>query len=195
MLSFEQKKSIFRSFQELQEKPISNHRLNYIYPDSLQKGKILATQLQPSGNGYVIGKYMDEETIRAKGYAVDPRGWINIKEFSSGDLHEIITTAMMSMLGETTNQPSTALDSKQNRHQNILEKEKQTKPSFEGWGGSYVYNWLGFGVIRAPLWLEQSGAEMLSIQTKTLEQSLECVQRVTNIWMSAMFGKMDIENQ
>ncbi len=105
MLSFEQKITIFRSFQELEEKPISNNKLNYIYPDSLQRGKMLSTQLQPSGNGYVIGKYMDEETIHSKGYIVDNRGWINIKEFSSEDLHEVISTAMTSMSGKIDKKP------------------------------------------------------------------------------------------
>ncbi|MFJ7679672.1 hypothetical protein ACIQXQ_16670 [Peribacillus sp. NPDC097198] len=99
MLSFEHKKSIFHSFKELQEKLISNNRINFVYPNSLQKGKTLATQLHPSGNGYVVGKYMDPETIIKKGYEVDPRGWIKIKNFSLKELNEIISTAMISMSG------------------------------------------------------------------------------------------------
>lgn len=197
MLSFEQKKAIFRSFQELQEKPISNNRMNYIYPDSLQKGQILATQLHPSGNGYVIGKYMDEKTIRTKGYAVDPRGWINIKEYSSGDLHDIITTAMISMSGKTTVNHTNDLNVEQDRNLTIIEKEKnetQSKPTFEEWVSSFVYNWLGFRIIDAPIWFEKSGAEISRIQTKTIEQSLEFVQGVTSIWMSAMFGKNDMKD-
>ena len=97
ILSLETKKSIFHSFEELIEKSISNNRLNYEYPQSLQRGKKLATQLHPSGSGYVIGKYMDQETIESKGYKVDTRGWINIKEFSENELREVIEIAMMSM--------------------------------------------------------------------------------------------------
>ena len=104
MLSFEHKKSVFKSFQELQEKQISNNRINYVYPSSLQRGKILATQIHPSGNGYVIGKYMDDETIRKKGYLVDSRGWINIKDFTLEELNEIIITAMFSMSGKAKSQ-------------------------------------------------------------------------------------------
>lgn len=59
MLSFEHKKSIFKSFQELKEKPISNDRLDYVYSASLQRGRTLATQLHRRGNGYVLGKYID----------------------------------------------------------------------------------------------------------------------------------------
>ncbi|MBT2701203.1 hypothetical protein J7E79_28390 [Bacillus sp. ISL-40] len=62
MLSFEEKKAIFHSFK-LKEKQNGNGKVSFIYPESVQKGQVLATLLQPSGNGYVIGKYMSEETI------------------------------------------------------------------------------------------------------------------------------------
>lgn len=90
MLSFEHKKAIFRSFKQLQEKPISNKRINYVYPESLQRGKVLARELYPSGNGYVNAKYMDSEIIKKKGYNVDPRGWIKIENFSDQQLRELI---------------------------------------------------------------------------------------------------------
>jgi hypothetical protein len=198
MLSFEQKKTIFRSFQELQEKPISNNRINYIYPDSVQRGKMLATQLQPSGNGYVIGKYIDGETIRTKGYVMDNRGWVNIKEFSSGDLQEIITTAMRSMSGQETKHYSNALNVKQDRNEAMIEKanqERQSEPLVEGGVGSYLYNWLHFGIISVPIWFQKSENEILKIQTKIFEQGLEFMQSITNIWTSAMFGTIDLEKQ
>lgn len=192
MLSFEHKRSIFQSFQELQEKPTSNNRMNYMYTESIQRGKILATQLHPSGNGYVIGKYMDGETIRIKGYVLDNRGWINIKEFSSGDLHEIITTAMLSMSGKATKNHSNVLNVKQDRNLKMMEKENQemqTKSTFEGWVSSYLTIWLGFGSIGTPVWFEKSGAEISRIQIKMFEQNLEFVQNVANIWISPMFNK------
>jgi hypothetical protein len=199
MLSFEQKKSIFKSFQELQEKSISYNRMNYIYPDSVQRGKVLATQLQPSGNGYVIGKYMDEETIRTKGYVVDDRGWINIREFSSGDLQEIITTAMISMSGNEPKDHSHALHAEPDRDGTMMKTEKQETPSqstIEGGNGLYLSNLLGSGMIHAPMiWFEKSGAEISKMHTKTVQQSFEFVQSVTNIWMSAMFGKSDKKDE
>lgn len=98
MLSFEQKREIFHSF-DLKEKAISNERLVYEYPASRQRGKILARELHPSGNGYVIGKYMSEETIKEHGYTVDARGWISIKGFSKDELNQVISEAMKSMSG------------------------------------------------------------------------------------------------
>ena len=97
MLSFEEKKAIFHSFK-LKEKKISNGRVSFIYPESLQKGQVLATQLHPSGNGYVNGKYMSEETIEKHGFEVDPRGWISIKVFSKNEIAKVITEAMKSMM-------------------------------------------------------------------------------------------------
>ena len=98
MLSLEQKKAIFSMF-DLEEKKLSNGRIDYEYPASKQRGKKIATQLYKSGNGYVIGKYMSEESIKANQYEVDPRGWINIMDFSSDELKNVIIEAMISMSG------------------------------------------------------------------------------------------------
>lgn len=98
MLSFEDKKAIFRSFN-LVEKQISNGRVSYVYPESKQRGQVLATQLHPSGNGYVIGKYMSEETIRENEYKVDTRGWISVRDFSEDALVKVISEAKRSMSG------------------------------------------------------------------------------------------------
>lgn len=194
MLNFEQKKSIFQSFQELQEKNMGNSGINYIYPDSVQRGKNLSKQLLPSGNGYVIGKYMDEETIRTKGYVLDNRGWINIKDFSSGDLHEVIIKAMMSMSGKAVVNHSNALNVKPYSN-HLIKKDEESKSihTIEGWANSYLYHWFRFGIINTPIWCKKNGEEFSSIQTNAFEQSLELVQKITNIWMSAMFGKHDIK--
>jgi hypothetical protein len=98
MLSFEEKKAIFQSFK-LKEKKISNGRVSFVYPESKQRGKVLATQLHPSGNGYVVGKYMSRETIKKNGYLVDPRGWISIRDFSKEEMKNVIREAAMSMSG------------------------------------------------------------------------------------------------
>lgn len=96
MISFEEKKAIFHLFK-LKEKKISNGKINFLYPESKQKGQVLAKQLQPSGNGYVIGKYMSKEVSNE--YKVDARGWISIKEFSDEELKKVISEAMSSMSG------------------------------------------------------------------------------------------------
>lgn len=101
MLSFEEKKAIFHSFK-LEEKQMSNGKVSFHYPESKQRGQVLATQLHSTGNGYVVGKYMSEETIKKNGFTVDSRGWISIKEFSKKELENVITEAMKSMLSTTT---------------------------------------------------------------------------------------------
>lgn len=98
MLSFEDKKAIFQSFN-LVEKQISNGRVSYVYPESKQRGQVLATQLHPSGNGYVIGKYMLTETIKENEYIVDSRGWISIRDYSEDALVKVISQAKQSMSG------------------------------------------------------------------------------------------------
>jgi hypothetical protein len=113
MLSFEEKKAIFQSFK-LKEKEISNGRVSFVYPESKQRGQVLATQLHPSGNGYVVGKYMSEETIKKNGYLVDPRGWISIRDFSKEEMKTVIREAAMSMSGveiepETKSKPELEL--------------------------------------------------------------------------------------
>ncbi|WP_312472070.1 hypothetical protein [Neobacillus sp.] len=96
MLSFEEKKAIFRSFQ-LKEKKISNGRVNFVYPESKQRGQVLATQLHPSGNGYVIGKYLLDESIKHNGYKLDSRGYISVRDFSKDELTKVISEVMKSM--------------------------------------------------------------------------------------------------
>jgi hypothetical protein len=98
MLSFEEKKAIFHLFK-LKEKKISSGKVNFLYPESKQKGQVLVKQLQPSGNGYIIGKYLPKEVSNE--YKVDARGWISIKEFSDEELKKVIAEAMTSMSGIT----------------------------------------------------------------------------------------------
>ena len=171
MLSFEHKKSIFRSFSQLQEKPISKGRINYVYPESRQRGKILITQLSSSGNGYVNGKYMDGKIIKEKGYQVDPRGWICIKDFSEEQLREVVEIAMMSMSGKEETERAHSDDSGNETEW----QEISDQTYFEQLVRSCLYNWLGYGNINAPVWflgIEEGGAEIWRNKKKTLEESL-----------------------
>jgi hypothetical protein len=107
MLSFEEKKAIFRSFN-LEEKEISNGRVNFNYPESKQRGQVVGTQLHTSGNGYVIGKYMSPGTIKQCGFQIDSRGWISIKDFTKDQLIDVITEAIKSMsVGESLEEIAT----------------------------------------------------------------------------------------
>lgn len=96
MLSFEEKKAIFRSFN-LEEKQLSNGRVNFNYPESIQRGQVVGTQLHTSGNGYIIGKYMETETIKKYDFQMDSRSWISIKDFTKDQLSDVITEAIKSM--------------------------------------------------------------------------------------------------
>lgn len=174
MLSFEHKKSIFKSFQELKEKPISNDRLDYVYSASLQRGKTLATQLHRSGNGYVLGKYIDTEIIREMKYQLDPRGWISIKHFSEEELIEIISLAMVSM---SKKEPLFKYERNKKDQGKLVESSGGISLSVnENLVRSCLYNWIGYGNVNAPIWfmgIEEGGAEIWRNRTKTLEQSLE----------------------
>jgi len=90
MLTFQQKRAVFSSFPELTETRGSNGRINYEYRGSKRQRKMLARELVESGNGYVLGRYMD-------GYRLDSRGWINIKNFDEEELIAVITKAIKSM--------------------------------------------------------------------------------------------------
>jgi hypothetical protein len=130
MLSFEEKKVIFRSFN-LEEKQISNGRVNFNYPESKQRGQVVGTQLHTSGNGYVIGKYMAPETIKQYGFQTDSRGWISIKDFTKDQLIDVITEAIKSMsvlenLEETTQKELVAVP------QNNKEKSSVSKSPNKG---------------------------------------------------------------
>lgn len=140
MLSFEEKKDIFHLFY-LEEKKMSNGRVNFVYPKSKQKGQVLATQLHSSGNGYVIGKYMPSETIKNNRYKVDQRGWISIKNFSKEELITVISHALESMGGDQdvikrypANEATSQLPSKQEYHEST---------AFEMYPGSCLFAWLG----------------------------------------------------
>ncbi len=90
-LSFDDKRSILRSFPELIEVPMSNERLSYHFEGSQQPRKVIVTQLSPTGNAYVCGAYLKDRS-----YVVDARGWISIKDFSKTELREVVAKAIES---------------------------------------------------------------------------------------------------
>ncbi|MGB3259838.1 MAG: hypothetical protein WBA80_03175, partial [Paenisporosarcina sp.] len=143
MISYEIKKSIFASFTELKEKESSHNLIDYVYPNSAKRTKILATQIHPSGNGYVLGKFMEKELIQKKGYQVDSRGWIKIKDFSQEELHEVISFALKSLNNEVndfqTKTPKPKTESLKEPINEIVEMPSKHLVD------SCLYNWLGYG--------------------------------------------------
>jgi hypothetical protein len=169
MLSFEEKKAIFHLFK-LKEKKISNGKINFLYPESKQKGQVLAKELQSSGNGYVNGKYLPKEICPE--YKVDARGWISIKEFSDEELKTVITEAMTSMSGvtdakelysqktevpiETSVEPETIIESQHTGKAQVQFEKETTNDCIKqevlpsticgNLAYSYLNNWLGLTV-------------------------------------------------
>ena len=174
MISYEIKKSIFASFTELKEEESSHNRVDYVYPQSLKRAKKLATQIHPSGNGYVLGRFMEEELIQKKGYQVDSRGWIKIKNFSQEELHEVIFFAIKSLNnGVNDFQTRTPKSKTESLKEPITDiGEIPSKHLVE----SCLYNWLGYGQVNSPIWfmgMEEGGAEVWRNKTQSLDESLE----------------------
>lgn len=83
MLSFEEKKAIIDSFEELTCKSISMNRLNYHYEGSRYEKKIVVEKLHPNGNGFVyVGDLL--------AYDSDDRGLVNIRDFSEQQLRDVV---------------------------------------------------------------------------------------------------------
>jgi hypothetical protein len=170
MLSLEQKKAIFSLF-ELEEKKMSNRRIDYDYPASTQRGKKIATQLYKSGNGYVIGKYMSKEAIHANNYEVDPRGWINIMNFSSEELKQVIIEAMISM--SSTEEYLTFEDSSPIEKQ-IISTQISGDPLTKSEGHPYIENY--FRIINGQLKF------LCEVQSFTLITRSNFAKGVLSVW-------------
>ncbi|MFC4409021.1 hypothetical protein ACFOZY_01085 [Chungangia koreensis] len=82
VLSMEQKRKVFNSYPFAEYPTRHGDSLSYRY-----KRKSVVIDLSPSGRAYVWGR--DIATYNKK-YKVDPRGWINVKEFSEEDLRELL---------------------------------------------------------------------------------------------------------
>ncbi|TXK76955.1 hypothetical protein [Paenibacillus sp. N3.4] len=90
MLSLEEKLAVVASFSELQRKDVSLGRVNFHYEDSAYDKKIVVYHLHPNGNGFVYADYL-------KGYATDDKGFVNIREFSADELHDIVEKSIRSL--------------------------------------------------------------------------------------------------
>lgn len=102
MLTFEQKLKIFDSFPELQRKDVSLGRVNYHYEESSHDKKTVAYHLHPNGNGFVFAGLLE-------GYEVDPKGFVNIREYSEDDLRSLVKKSIASLTTTETSLTTTEI--------------------------------------------------------------------------------------
>ncbi|MGG4489414.1 hypothetical protein [Metabacillus idriensis] len=90
MLTFEQKLAVIETFNELQRKNVSLGRINFQFEDSIYDKKNVVYHLHPNGNGFVYAESV-------KGYAVNDKGMVNIRDFSEEELRSIIKKSIHSL--------------------------------------------------------------------------------------------------
>lgn len=91
MLTFEQKLTIIESFPQLKRQDVSLNRVNFHYEESGTDKKNVIYHLHPNGNGFV---YAGKLKVPKK----DPKGMLNIRDFSEEDLRSIIERSLQSLL-------------------------------------------------------------------------------------------------
>jgi len=91
-LSLSQKREILKSFKELTEHVDKSGRCSYKFEGSNEKRKTVACEFSFTGNGYVYGANLPDYTSMA-----DERGWVNVRDFSSTQLKDIVSKAIESI--------------------------------------------------------------------------------------------------
>jgi len=91
MLTFEQKLTIIESFPQLKRQDVSLNRVNFHYEESGTDKKNVIYHLHPNGNGFV---YAGKLKVPKK----DPKGMLNIRDFSEEDFRSIIERSLQSLL-------------------------------------------------------------------------------------------------
>ncbi|MGM9920385.1 MAG: hypothetical protein ACI33O_04010 [Bhargavaea sp.] len=98
MLSFQEKEAIIAKFPELTRKEVSMGRVNYHYEESLHEKKIVVRHLHENGNGFVyVGKLPQ--------YEADKKGFINIRDFSSEELEEVLSESVRYLSTDPAGEP------------------------------------------------------------------------------------------
>ncbi|WP_099353164.1 hypothetical protein [Fredinandcohnia onubensis] len=95
MLTVSQKIRVFRGFHDLKEKVGKDDiRYNYSLPESKKRQKNVICEFNiKTGNGYVSGRYLEP----GHPYTLDPRGWINIRDFDELELNKVIRESIYSL--------------------------------------------------------------------------------------------------
>lgn len=108
MLTFEQKLAIIESFPELERKNVSLGRVNFHFAESIYDKKNVVYHLHPNGNGFVYGEFLD-------GYDVDPKGLVNIRDFTEKELKNIIEQSIQSLSANSTVESAIIEDNEEER--------------------------------------------------------------------------------
>jgi hypothetical protein len=95
MLTFEQKLAIIESFPELKRNDVSLNRVNFHFEEGESDKKNVVYHLHPNGNGYV---YAAKLKVPKK----DPKGMLNIRDFSEEELRDIIERSIASLKPNAT---------------------------------------------------------------------------------------------
>lgn len=101
MLTFEQKLAVLDSYPELERKDVSLGRVNYHFEGSRHDKKTIAYHLHPNGNGFVYAGLL-------KGYPIDSKGLVNIREYSEAELRSLLDAAISAMAGYESDSPAPA---------------------------------------------------------------------------------------
>lgn len=101
LLDYSQKLAIVESFPELEKKDVSLGRVNFQYPESAADKKTVVYHLHPNGNGYVYAKGIE-------GYDADPKGMVNIRDFSESELQTLLKKAIFALSPEGVYEKETA---------------------------------------------------------------------------------------
>ncbi|MBT2695775.1 hypothetical protein [Bacillus sp. ISL-55] len=108
MLTFEQKLAIIESFPQLERKSVSLGRVNFQYAESVYDKKNVVYHLHPNGNGFVYGEFLE-------GYNLDPKGMVNIRDFSEKELKTIIEQSIESLSANSTIESAIIEDNEEER--------------------------------------------------------------------------------
>lgn len=94
MLTFEEKLAIIETFPELERKNVSLGRVNFHFEGSMYDKKNVVYHLHPNGNGFVYAEFLS-------GYDLDPKGMVNIRDFSAEELKTLIGQSIKSLSHNT----------------------------------------------------------------------------------------------
>lgn len=108
MLTFEEKIAIIETFSELERKNVSLGRVNFHFEGSIYEKKNVVYHLHPNGNGFVYGEFLS-------GYDMDPKGMVNIRDFSAEELKTIITQSIQSLSPNTDAESAIIEDNEEER--------------------------------------------------------------------------------
>lgn len=90
MLTFDEKLDIISTFPELERVNVSLGRVNFQFNESIYEKKNVVYHLHPNGNGFVYAGQLSN-------YQTDNKGMVNIRDFSSKELKQIIKESIISL--------------------------------------------------------------------------------------------------